>query len=106
MHGNNKNNDADHHLYQIWDTEKEEVFKFGISADEISEEDDLSGRIRNQLSLFNRIVGYLRFIGKVLLRGIKGRETALEKEDQHISEFEAEKGYRPRGNPDRKSSKQ
>jgi hypothetical protein len=102
MHRNDKRSTDEYHLYRIWDREAEEPFKFGISADEINPKDGLSKRIRSQVNLFNRVVGSLRFFGEVLLRGILGRARAEKLEDEYIDRFEQEKGYRPRGNPDKK----
>jgi len=44
MHRNSHKNQAHHHLYEIYDKEEEEVFKYGISSDPI-EEDGISRRI-------------------------------------------------------------
>ena len=99
IHGNDHCNERDHHLYQIWDNEESEAFKYGISSEEINEEDGLSSRVRRQVNLFNRVVSYIRFVGEILLRGIKGRNDALDAENQKIEDFKAQKGYRPRGNP-------
>lgn len=42
-HGNSHRNQKLHHLYEIRDTQEDEVYKYGISAEEI-EEDGLSAR--------------------------------------------------------------
>lgn len=102
MHGNNKKNRRKFHLYEIRDTKEEEVYKFGISSDPISKKDQLSKRIRDQVSLFNRVVGFARFVGKILIRGIVGRKKADEIEEEHIQNYKAHHGRRPRGNPPRK----
>jgi hypothetical protein len=99
MHGNKKYNRRTYHLYQIWDKEEKEVFKYGISSDRISKKDQLSKRIRTQVSLFNRIVGFVRFVGTILLRGISGRKKAEDIEGDYIRRYEEEHGKRPRGNP-------
>ncbi len=85
-HGNSLENNKPHHLYQIEDLEEKQVFKYGISDNSI-DEDGLSNRVRNQVKLFNRIVGWVRFIGKVLIKNIDGREKAREVEDQYIKRF-------------------
>lgn len=106
MHGNNKKNRRKYHLYEIRDTEEKDVYKYGISSDPISEKDQLSKRIRDQVSLFNRLVGFARFIGEILIRGIIGREKAEKIEEEHIRNYSNQFGRRPRGNPSRKKKKQ
>jgi URI fold toxin 2 len=97
-HGNSLNNANPHHLYKIYDEEEDDTFKFGISDDPI-EADGLSKRLRNQVDFLNRAVGWLRFIGVVLIRNISGRKNAKSIEDEHIDQYFAENGRRPRGNP-------
>ena len=105
MHGNNKKNPRKFHLYEIRDTQEDEVYKYGISSDPINEKDQLSKRVRDQVSLFNRVVGFVRFVGKILIRGIIGRRKADEIEEEHIQNYEAQYGRKPRGNPPRKKEK-
>jgi len=38
MHRNSNQNQDPHHLYEVWDNQEEEVFKFGISSEPIEEE--------------------------------------------------------------------
>ena len=52
MHSNSNQNDKPHHLYEVWDMQEEEVFKYGISSDPI-EADGLSKRIREQIQGMN-----------------------------------------------------
>lgn len=68
-HGNSLDNDKPHHLYEIYDEKEKDTYKYGISDDPI-DEDGLSDRLRYQLNLFNRVVGYIRFIGRILIRNI------------------------------------
>ena len=96
-HGNSLNNEADHHLYAIYDSENDDVFKFGISHDPI-DKDGLSDRIREQLSLFNLVAGFLRFFAKVLIAKIPGRRKARQLEDEHIEAYRKENGRNPIGN--------
>lgn len=97
MHRNSHQNKAPHHLYEIYDKEEEEVFKYGISSDPI-DEDRLSGRIRKQLNILNLAVGWFRYFARILLKDIAGRKKAEEIEDEYINTFEKEKGRLPRGN--------
>jgi len=72
-HRNSHDNDLDHHLYAILDNKDEDIVKYGISSDPI-DKDGLSKRLRIQLKLYNAIVGWARFYGKILIKGIKGRK--------------------------------
>lgn len=38
MHRNSNQNDGPHHLYEIWDEQEEEVFKYGISSEPIEQD--------------------------------------------------------------------
>ena len=97
-HGNSLDNDADHHLYAIYDAENnDEVFKFGISHDAI-DEDGLSDRVRKQLSVYNLVAGFIRFFAKILIRNIPGRRKARQMEDAHIDAYVKKHGKRPPGN--------
>ena len=96
-HGNSNENENDHHLYEIWDSKEEEVYKYGISDDPI-DEDGLSRRIRSQLALFNNLVNWVRFVGRVLIKNIPGRKKARELEQEHIEAHKEEFGEKPRGN--------
>jgi hypothetical protein len=71
IHGNSLKNEAPHHLYTIEDTVENDTFKYGVSHDLI-EEDGLSKRVRQQVDLLYRAVGFLRFIGRILIFNIPG----------------------------------
>jgi hypothetical protein len=75
LHGNSNQNSNPHHLYAIYDKEKDEVFKYGISHDLI-DADGLSDRLRNQINFMNLVVDWSRFYGKILITNIPGREKA------------------------------
>jgi hypothetical protein len=96
-HRNALDNNTEHHLYEFHDLEQDETFKYGISSDPIGE-DGLSKRMRVQLDLLNLAVGWIRYIGRVLLMGISGRKAAEEIENEYMSNFEAKHGRLPRGN--------
>ena len=96
-HGNSRTNNKKHHLYQIYDQEEKDVFKYGISDKPIGK-DGQSSRMREQVNYLNRAVGWLRYIAKILISGIAGRIKARELEDEHIDAYEKKKGRRPRGN--------
>jgi hypothetical protein len=102
-HGNSHKNNNLHHLYEITDTYENEVYKFGISDDEI-EADGLSARRRNQLSLFNILANFLRFAGRILVRDIPGRKEAERIEEEYIRRHIEQNGKRPRGNRERGNS--
>jgi hypothetical protein len=86
MHGNDKRNQDDHHLYQIYDKDRKGVFKYGISGQPLNE-DGSSPRANEQVSLFNKVVGWARFFASILIIGIKGRAKAQELEDQNNGDF-------------------
>lgn len=105
LHRNSNRNQEPHHLYEIWDKEKDEVFKYGISDDPIEPEDGLSDRVRDQLYYLNLAATWIRYIGRILIVGIIGKMLARKIEDEHIEDFKKEHGRRPRGNPPRRKSK-
>lgn len=97
VHGNNLKNKKLHHLYQIWDSQKKEVFKYGISADPI-DKNGLSFRIAEQLELYNLAADANRYTAKILLENIPGRKIAEQIEVEHILAFEKKHGRKPRAN--------
>jgi hypothetical protein len=80
------------------------VYKYGISDDPI-EADGMSARLRNQVTLFNLVANFFRFVGRILRTDIGIRETAENVEDEYIDAYEEKHGKRPRGNPTRKKKK-
>lgn len=99
MHGNSKKNPEKFHLYEIYDTEDEDTYKYGISHYPIGA-DGYSQRIREQVSLFNRVVKWARFIARILMMDIPGRARAEEIEQEHIDRYREKHGHNPRGNLD------
>ena len=97
QHGNSLDNSKPHHLYEIEDKEEKDIFKYGISFDAI-EEDGLSKRLRKQVNFMNLVAGVVRFVGRILLRDITGRQKARDLEDEHIDMYFEKKGRNPRGN--------
>jgi hypothetical protein len=97
VHGNSLRNDKPHHLYEIRDKEKGEVFKYGISSGPIDEEGQ-SLRMRIQVEILNLGANWLRYFARILIRGIAGRKKAKEIENQHIQAFQDKNGRKPRGN--------
>ena len=71
--------------------------KYGISGGEIGK-DGLSSRLRKQLDLGNTFVGWLRFVGRILIKNIPGRAKADEIEKHYIEQYRKRNGRRPRGN--------
>ena len=97
-HGNSLQNPNPHHLYEIRDHDDDTVFKYGISDDPV-EKDGLTKRLRIQVDFLNRAVGWLRFVGVVLVKNIAGRAAAKKLENEFIDQFRMDHGRRPRGNP-------
>jgi hypothetical protein len=101
---NSNDNNGEHHLYGIWDKKEDDLFKYGISDDPI-EKDGLSDRVREQVYLLNLAVGWIRYVGWIILKGLRGRKAAKDAENEHINEYQKQHGKRPRGNPPRRKSK-
>ena len=98
-HGNAKKNPKDHHLYFIYDTEEEDIFKYGIS-DKPIKKDGYSKRMYEQTDFLNRAVGWFRYYAEVLINKIAGRAQAREIEDEYIEAYNKKHGRNPRGNID------
>jgi len=99
FHGNKReNNKRKHHLYEIFDKKENTTYKYGISGEDLNSNHE-SLRAERQVSLFNRVVGWLRFFARVLLTDIDGRQKAEELENQYINDYQEKYGKRPRGNP-------
>lgn len=96
-HGNSNKSERPHHLYEIRDRVKNDVFKYGICGDPLNE-DGSSPRANKQVDLFNQIVEWARFFANVLITGIQGRKEARKLEDEYIENYKSEHGNRPRGN--------
>ncbi|MEL7220810.1 MAG: hypothetical protein AAGJ93_05785 [Bacteroidota bacterium] len=97
VHRNSHQNQEPHHLYEFFDQQENEVFKYGISSDPI-EEDGLSRRMRRQQDIFNLAAGWFRYLVKILIKNIPGRKAAEILEDEHLDAFEKENSRLPRGN--------
>jgi len=97
-HANSHLNEEYHHLYEIFDTVEGDTYKYGISCEPLYP-DGSSPRANRQVREFNRLVGFLRFLAKVVRTGIPGRKRAEEIEQEAISIYEEKYGKRPRGNP-------
>lgn len=99
FHGNSKENNNPHHLYEIRDKELDDIFKYGISAEPIGA-DGLSKRMRRQLTFLNLVAGWQRYVGHILIDNIPNRIKAWALEDEYIDAYKAIFGIRPRGNPE------
>ena len=88
MHGNSNKNMKPHHLYQIDDSEEDDILKYGISDNEIGE-DDLSKRIRVQLTQLNLGAGWIRYFGKIIMKNIMGKIKAkkIEKKQKKLKKI-------------------
>ena len=96
-HGNSLKNTDPHHLYEIRDIQEDDTFKFGISQEPI-EADGLSKRLRDQISLYNVVAGFVRFFARILIKNIPNRVDALRIEKKHIQDYKDKQGRKPRGN--------
>ena len=96
-HGNSNENDAEHHLYEIFDQEREDIYKYGICGEPLNK-DGTSPRGNIQTKEFNRAFGWIRFLARVILKGIRGRLNAKRIEQEHIDAYEKEHGRKPWGN--------
>ncbi len=97
LHANSHENDADHHLYEIFDVERNSTFKFGICGKSFNA-DGSSPRANEQVGLYNRVVGMNRFFAKVIVVGISGRKQAEILEAEYVAAFREENGHNPVGN--------
>ena len=96
-HANSNENDAEHHLYEIFDVERDDIYKYGICGRPLLP-DGSSPRANVQVKLFNRVVGMVRFFARILLAGIPGRRRAKEIETDYIETYRKKHGYPPPGN--------
>ena len=96
-HANSHENDAEHHLYEIFDVERDNIFKYGICGKPLNA-DGSSPRSNEQIMLYNRVVGMVRFFARIILVGIPGRNQAEEIESQYIKAFKDIFGDNPSGN--------
>lgn len=97
FHGNSKQNPNEHHLYALYDTEENDIFKYGISDKPIGK-DGYSKRMREQVDFLNRAVGWGRYFAVVLVKNITGRDKALQIENDYINAYREKYGRNPRGN--------
>ena len=51
-----------------------------------------------QVDYLNRAVGWIRYVAKVIIRGIVGKRNARKIEDDYIDAYREEHGQNPRGN--------
>lgn len=69
IHKNSNENMDEHHLYEIIDSEDNSVYKYGIWGKPLNS-DGTSSRANEQVTVFNRLVGYAQYFANVLLIGI------------------------------------
>ena len=86
IHGNSNKNAKPHHLYAIYDKEKDDLFKYGISHDPI-DADGLADRVHNQINFLNLAVDWPRFHAKILIINIQGPEKAKIIETEFIIHY-------------------
>ena len=98
QHSNLLQNPNTHHLYFIYDFENREIYKFGISDKPVNRKYS-SERLSGQVVLYNRVVGWKRFSGRILVYPIRGRLQARQLEDSAILKFKEKHKRFPRGNP-------
>ena len=97
LHANSHENDAEHHLYEIFDVERNSTFKYGICGKPLNT-DGSSPRANEQVALFNRVVGMNRFFASVLVVAISGRKRAEDIENDYVDAFRKGYGHNPPGN--------
>ena len=97
IHANSHENDAKHHLYEIYDVERDNVFKYGICGKPLNT-DGTSPRANEQVGLFNRVVGMARFFAYIIEVDINGRKRAEDIETEYITAFREKFGQNPPGN--------
>jgi hypothetical protein len=90
----------EHHLYEINDAEENDVFKYGISGDELLN-DGTSPRANKQVNFLNLAVGWMRYFSRILLIGLPGKRKAEEIESEYIQSYYEKNGRYPRGNIDK-----
>ena len=96
-HGNSHQNFSEHHLYEIQDTQTNDVHKYGICGDPLLS-DGSSPRANKQLKMFNLIAGNKRFFAVILITNIAGRKRAEQIEQEYISAYLSKNGCNPPGN--------
>lgn len=96
-HANRNDNDADHHLYEIYDHGRSNTYKYGICGNPLNSNGS-SPRANIQVKEANRLVGWIRFFARILLIGIPGRLEAKRIEDEHIEDYRIKYGSKPPGN--------
>lgn len=97
FHGNSKLNVDEHRLYEIINSESNDVFKYGICGKPLNL-DGSSPRASFQLKMFSLAAGWIKFFANILLTGIKGREEAKKIESKYIQNYIERYGKRPEGN--------
>ena len=98
-HGNSNKSNKPNHLYEIRDSEDDDIFKYGISHYPIGE-DGYSSRMRTQVDFLNAGVKWLRFFARILLLDLPGKKEAKRVEREHIKKYRDQYGRNPRGNKD------
>jgi hypothetical protein len=96
-HANSHENDAMHHLYAIFDVERDMIYKYGICGKPLNS-DGSSPRANEQTKVYNRVVGMARFFSFIIIEDIDGRKLAEEIEQEHIDAFCQKHGFNPLGN--------
>jgi URI fold toxin 2 len=76
IHGNSKNSTKKQHVYEIWDNQRHDTFKYGISGGALNV-NGTSKRANGQANALNNIVGWMRYTAQVLYKNIPGRIRAL-----------------------------
>jgi len=97
QHGNSKQNDKSQHLYGIYESGTNKLFKYGISAGAIGL-DGMSKRMRIQVTFLNLGAGFNKFFAKILLSDIPGRAAAERIEQEYIDAYWEQHGQNPLGN--------
>lgn len=96
-HGNSNDNNQEHHIYEIYDREFKDVYKYGESGKPLTK-DGNSPRGILQARELNRAVRWPRFLCRVIMTGISGKAEAKRIEQEFIDDYSALHGYVPPGN--------
>ena len=83
LHANSHDNDTRHHLYEIFDVKRDNIYKQGICGKPLNA-DGSSPRANEQVILFNRVVGMVRFFARIILVDIDGRKRAEDIETEYL----------------------
>jgi len=86
IHGNSKESEKEQHLYEILNSQTNEIMKYGISGSQLNK-DGTSKRANQQVNKMNKLFGAIIYIAVVLYTKIKNRKKALKLEQKLVNEY-------------------